>query len=259
MFEGWLGHMRNLSLASGRLRQAAYAVVSALAGSVLDLLAPRACAGCGRPDCLLCLSCRSLLFRPLWVPAPAYALGLALACAPYRGPVRRIILAWKDHDNRPLDGPLSQAMAGLAPALSRLIDPLLRSKPAKAILVVPAPSSAASLRRRGRVHLQPILLSLVQALQRQGLDARVEPALIMNSVRTKSVQAGGRRNRSRRLAGRITVADPSQLAGHPVLVVDDIITTGSTIRQCARALEAAGALPVAALALAAVPPGHEDL
>ena len=154
---------------------------------------------------------------------------------------------------------MGQVMAELAPVLSRLIDPLLRSKPAKVILVVPAPSSAASLRRRGRVHLQPILLSLVQALQRQGLDARAEPALIMDSVRTKSVQAGGRRNRSRRLAGRITVADSSRLVGHPVLVVDDIITTGSTIRQCARALEAAGALPLAALALAAVPPGHEDL
>ncbi len=154
---------------------------------------------------------------------------------------------------------MGQVMAELAPVLSKLIDPLLRSKPAKAILVVPAPSSAASLRRRGRVHLQPILLPLVQALQRQGLDARAEPALIMDSVRTKSVQAGGRRNRSRRLADRITVADSSRLVGHPVLVVDDIITTGSTIRQCARALEAAGALPLAALALAAVPPGHEDL
>ena len=140
-----------------------------------------------------------------------------------------------------------------------LISPLLRSKSAKAILVVPAPSSAASLRKRGRVHLQPILLSLVSALQRQGLAARVEPALIMNSVRTKSVQAGGRRNRSRRLAGRIAVADPLRLADHPILVVDDIITTGSTIRQCARALETAGALPLAALALAAVSPGHEDL
>ena len=251
--------MSNSSSAFNRLRQAAYAVGSTLAGSALDLLAPRACAGCDSPDLLLCPSCRSLLFRPLWVHAPAYALGLALACAPYRGPVRRIILAWKDHDNRPLDEPLGQAVAGLSPALSRLIDPLLRSKPAKAILVVPAPSSAASLRRRGRVHLKPILLSLVQALQRQGLTARVEPALVMNSVRTKSVQAGGRRNRSRRLAGRIAVSDPSQLAGHPVLVVDDIITTGSTIRQCACALEAAGALPLAALALAAVPPGHEDL
>ena len=251
--------MHNPSSASGRLRQAAYAVASAMAGSALDLLAPRACAGCDRPDLLLCPSCRSLLFRPLSRPAPAYATGLALACAPYRGAVRRIILSWKDHDNRPLDRPLGQVMADLAPALSRLIDPLLRPRPAKAILVVPAPSSRASLRRRGRVHLEPILLSMAQALQRQGLAAQVEPALIMNSVRTKSVQAGGRRNRSRRLAGRIAAADPSRLAGHPVLVVDDIITTGSTIRQCARALEAVGALPLAALALAAVPPGHEDL
>ena len=259
MVEGWLGGMRNLPLVSGRFRQAACAVASALASSALDLLAPRACAGCDRPDFLLCPSCRSLLFRPLTVPAPAYAVGLALACAPYRGPVRRIILAWKDHDNRPLDAPLCQVMADLAPALSRLIDPLLRSKPAKAILVVPAPSSAASLRKRGRVHLQPILLSLVQALKWHGLDARVESALTMDSVRTKSVQAGGRRDRSRRLAGRIAVADPSRLAGHPVLVVDDIITTGSTIRQCARSLEAVGALPLAALALAAVPPGQEDL
>lgn len=259
MFEGWLDDMRNHSLPSGRLRQAVCAVASALAGSAMGLLAPRACAGCDRPDLSLCPTCRSLLFRPLSVPAPAYALGQALACAPYSGPVRRIILAWKDHDNRPLDGPLGQALADLAPALSRLIDPLLRSKPAKAILVVSAPSSAASLRRRGRAHPQPILLSLVQALQRQGLDVRVEPALIMNSVKTRSVQAGGRRNRSRRLTGRIAVADPSRLAGHPVLVVDDIITTGSTIRQCARALETAGALPLAALALAAVPPGHGDV
>ena len=235
--------MSNSSSAFDRLRQAAYAVGSTLAGSALDLLAPRACAGCDRPDLLLCPSCRSLLFRPFSVPAPAYAADLALACAPYRGPVRRIILAWKDHDNRPLDGPLGQVMADLAPALSRLISPLLRTKSAKAILVVPAPSSAASLRKRGRVHLQPILLSLVSALQRQGLAARVEPALIMNSVRTKSVQAGGRRNRSRRLAGRIAVGSltpgrPSHPGGgrhHYHGIHHPPMRSGSGNRRCSAA------------------------
>ncbi|MCT6920306.1 MAG: hypothetical protein M3Z49_13940, partial [Bifidobacteriales bacterium] len=68
--------MRNHSLPSGRLRQAICAVTTALAGSALDLLAPRACAGCDRPDLLLCPTCRSLLFRPMSLPASAYAAGL---------------------------------------------------------------------------------------------------------------------------------------------------------------------------------------
>lgn len=62
-----------------------------------NLLLPRACAGCDRPDCVLCPSCAALFQQTESFPAPGYACGSGYACAVYAGPVRQAILGWKDH------------------------------------------------------------------------------------------------------------------------------------------------------------------
>lgn len=222
---------------------------------VEGLILPRGCAGCDLPDTLLCPDCARLLTLPVFSDAPAFALGRALACGSYLGPVRRTILAWKDHDDRALDRPLGSALSLLT---ARLLagGQLLSRLPGVAdapILVVPAPSSPRSLRRRGRAHLDPVAGAVARTLTDLGLRAVVSRSLVMRGVRGKSVAAGGRAGRASRVSGSIAVREAASLTGHPILVVDDIITTGSTIRQCARTLTRAGGFPLTALALAAAP------
>lgn len=67
----------------------------------------------------------------------------------------------------------------------------------------------------------------------------------------KQAQAGlGRRERLSNLEGLFFVKDAEKIVGKKVLLIDDVMTTGSTLRCCAEVLLAAGALSVSALVLA---------
>ena len=67
------------------------------------------------------------------------------------------------------------------------------------------------------------------------------PGLI-ERVRATPAQARlGPAARRRNLRGAFRVPHPSRLAGRRVLVVDDVITTGSTLEACLDALDSAGA------------------
>lgn len=71
----------------------------------------------------------------------------------------------------------------------------------------------------------------------------------------KAVETSGAGQRASRTGGRLAVRSRSRerMRGESVVIVDDIITTGATMRACAAALEASGARVVSGLALAATP------
>ena len=50
--------------------------------------------------------------------------------------------------------------------------------------------------------------------------------------------------RSRNLQGAFALADDGEIAGKKVIIVDDIMTTGTTLLECARVLKSAGAVSV---------------
>ena len=85
----------------------------------------------------------------------------------YQGAVRRAILDWKDHDDTELDGPFGRIMVSL---LNKT--PIPSSCLGHRVLVVPVPSSRASMRRRGRAHTAPLAKSVAGALRGYGVDAR---------------------------------------------------------------------------------------
>ena len=62
-----------------------------------------------------------------------------------------------------------------------------------------------------------------------------------------------------RLSGRVSVAHPHRVAGRMVILIDDIMTTGSTLRSCERVLREAGARVYAALTLSMVPGDADGL
>ncbi|BDR54465.1 hypothetical protein KIMH_05760 [Bombiscardovia apis] len=72
----------------------------------------------------------------------------------------------------------------------------------------------------------------------------------MRSVSGKAVQLRGAAARARRVSGHIQVTPGKDVAGQAIILIDDIVTTGSTARQCAAVLREAGAKPLTVLALA---------
>lgn len=216
-------------------------------GAIRDVVLPRGCAGCDAPDAVVCGECRELLDRTVAFDMPGTSMGRGYACAWYRGVVRRVILGWKDHHDEECDGPLSEAMAVLAVrCLQATVDGM------RTVLVVPAPSSSASVHRRGRRHTVVLAAAVARACRDMGVDARVVPLLTMDHVRGRSVQMGGGQ-RSRRVSGRIAVRRPELCRHAHVIVVDDIVTTGATMRQCVDALRSSGAQVVTCLSVAYTP------
>lgn len=223
-----------------------------------DVALPQLCAGCGVGGASLCPDCRTALLPvqgTRWSPTPAPAgLPPAWTCLIYQGAVRSALVAWKDQDRVDLTGPLSRVLAGgLAAALAG--DPCVRAglRREVPVYVVPAPSARSGTRRRGRWPVQDLLARTLSG--RAGCSCvEVLPALRMSRV--VADQAGlGARERSTNLRGAMTVTTrhTDAVRRSVVVVVDDVVTSGATLAEAARALRAAGAADVLALTLAATP------
>ena len=227
------------------------------------LVLPVECPGCGALDVPWCDTCATLLSAPPTrvedgvprldrldgvVPLPVWAL------ARYEGPLRGVVVAWKDRGRADLDTLLAPAAARAA----RTLAPALREAAGhRPLLVVPAPSSAAARRTRARDHLLPVARAVAAAV-----GATTAPVL----RRTRgSDQVGlGARARGGNVSVRVhrralaRAAASTDRQGPPVcLLLDDVVTTGATLATSERVLERAGADVVGAFVLAATPtPGE---
>ncbi len=207
-------------------------MVPELLAALVDLVLPAPCGGCGTttpPGTGLCAACAGTLRRPL--PASERPdLPAAMALAPYTGAARHAVIAYKERGRRDLAVPLA---AALGAALDRLAD--------GRCLLVPAPSRAAAARVRGGDHM----LRIARRLARDGYG-HVVPALALSRRARDSVGLDAAA-RAANLAAHLRVR-PGALAdlpaAHgPVVLLDDVLTTGATAAAAAGALAAVG-LPV---------------
>ncbi|MFJ9694261.1 ComF family protein [Kitasatospora sp. NPDC101183] len=218
----------------------------ALAG-LLDVLLPADCAGCGAERAQLCPECRRALADTR--PAPTL-LPWAHAAAPYGDPFRRLLLAHKERGALRLAGPLGEV---LGRAVRSALGPQGERAP---VLLVPMPSARPAVRARGHDSTLRLAGAAARSLRRAGLDARAAP--LLRHARPVADQAGlSAAERRRNLHGALTVLPRARAAlngRHPVLV-DDLVTTGASLAEAARALADAG-LPVRAAATVAATSGH---
>ncbi|MEU6391363.1 ComF family protein [Streptomyces sp. NPDC046939] len=214
-----------------------------------DLVLPALCAGCGRSRTSLCARCSAALcgavpgrVRPRVEPP---GLPVVHAAAPYQDAVRAVLLAHKERGALGLAGPLGAALAG---AVRRgLADPAGwagqagQGPPGAAgIALVPVPSAPRAVRARGHDPMRRIALCAAAELRRAGVPARV--LSVLRQRRPVADQAGlDARERLANVAGALeAAAGAGELLREVgrIVVVDDLMTTGASLAEAARAVRA---------------------
>lgn len=199
--------------------------------TLLDLLVPPRCAGCTAPGAWLCVNCRSGAD-----PIRRAVDGLAIAaCGAYAGPLRDAIHCAKYRDE-----------PGLTAELGALVAARIAADLAHGVrLDVIVPVRLHPARQRERGYDQALLLATVAAEQ-TGLP--LHP--VLHRIRAGTAQV--RLDRPGRAANvRSAFAGVAgTLAGARVALVDDVATTGATLRDAAAAARACGARAVRAYVVA---------
>jgi predicted amidophosphoribosyltransferase len=219
--------------------------------TLADLVLPAECAGCGRTGGAdvsegLCGTCAFALDGPPTAVRPARrpaGLPRVHALAPYREPVPDIVIAQKEHGRLDLARPLGRRLARAA---------LAASPDAAPVWLVPAPSARAAVRRRGQDPVRRMARVAAAELRALGRTANVLVALRHSREVTDQVGLT-HEQRAQNLAGALAVrrAAAARLALRPVVLVDDVMTSGATLADAARAIRTAGGRPVGAAVLAA--------
>ena len=217
---------------------------------VLGFLFPIRCVGCGTDDDILCLSCMGNLAkleppccricasstdgRPVCDECQVSPLPIDGIRAPYLmdGPIRSAIHKLKYEDLR-----------AAAPTMGRLLGEWLESKDLPRDCLVPVPLHPR--RMRGRGYNQSALLA-EHVSRISGLPVRN----VLKRTRDTPPQAnlGGRSQRQENVEGGFICRE--DVKGAKVVLVDDVVTSGSTMAACAQALKKSGAASVWGIALA---------
>jgi ComF family protein len=202
----------------------------------MERIASPRCAVCGTPF---------LVFEPPGIK-PALAACAACAAEPppyhwaraagvYAGPLRDAILALKFGGKRLVARPLADLVLDQC---DDVFDPTLAG-------LVPVPLSRARERERGFNQATLIAERLARA---RGVPLRSRWLARVRPTRPQSELSAGERRAN---VHRAFAASPA-VAGGEIVLVDDVLTTGATAAECARALRAAGAARVGVLTVARV-------
>ena len=190
-----------------------------------DWFFPPRCPGCAEAQGpYWCAGCEAQLRPARFEVAPGLD---AWTCGVYSGGLQRAILRFKG-DHR------ASLQRGLSEVLARL------DLPSDLAAVVPVPSPARRLRYRGHNPVALLARPLALCL---GVPLRHALACTGGGVAAKGLSGQERRQVEARFFATGAVE------GH-VLLVDDVVTTGSTASECAQRLLEAGAGRVSVAALA---------
>lgn len=176
----------------------------------------------------LCGGCRRDLFQ----------FDYARAYSTFDGPLKEVIHQFKYHGRQTLARPLSNL---LLQVYQEGRDQL------RSDLVIPVPLHKARERERG--FNQSYLLA-THFCRKTEIELR--PGLLVRCRPTQTQAGLSRRARRLNMLGAFQVTAERHILDHPVLLIDDVFTTGATLNECARLLKKTGASRVNVLTLARV-------
>lgn len=204
--------------------------------SLLSIVAPHHCYGCGQTGTLLCDNCKyDIISEPytLCVACGQSLAGVSGTCTTCRLPYSR---AWcvaprLDHLEQLINGFKFANVRSAYRPLAALLDEHLPELPTH-VRIVPVPTVASHIRQRGYDHTLLVARQLakrrklpVDTLLRRATGTRQRGA----TARTRTAQA--------KQAFRCTTSpDPEAI----YLLIDDVITTGATVKYAAKTLRDAG-------------------
>jgi ComF family protein len=192
-------------------------------GDALDLESSRFATSLGVSECSFCR-----------LAPPEFAR--AVAFAPYDSELRELLHLLKFEGRRSL----AEDVLGrwLANAILKL-----REQAANELVVIPVPLFAARQRQRGFNQAALLAKAALRSLKKLAPEWNLayEPHALTRIKDTHSLFALAPHQRRAGLRGAFKVADSAAVGGHEVLLLDDIMTTGATARECARTLVRAGA------------------
>lgn len=202
-------------------------------------LIPVDCAGCGQPDVSLCEACE-LQLRQSTVKRRTVGELAVFSAVEYDGPVVGVMRSLKAEGRTGLIRPLGAALRATMEQTDIVPGGLVPAIAARAVIPVAIPSTPVAFRRRG--------YRVVELIARQG-GVRCVP--VLRSAGTGVDQrALGRAERERNSDGMFTVRSVPQ---RPVLLIDDVVTTGATLRAASAALREAGVTVLGAVTVASTP------
>lgn len=258
-------------------------------GALGEVLMPRTCPCCavpvaygaGSPLCESCLpQLHSALARVERVqvlqPLDGAVVPEVRAASRYEGMMPRALLALKNAGRTDLLSLLGEGLARSVYELLRAhregLQPESASSVPVEVLLIPAPSSAQRVRRRGYA---PANL-LVQEAARQ-LNKRLPASVRVRAVDVIGYVPRGRRGsgasiisdaisgaqneqkslgavgRAERMHGALRVMEPALCADRVSIICDDVVTTGATASEMVRVLQESGSRVLGVCAVAAVP------
>ena len=196
--------------------------------SLLDFVFPAACIVCGTKPKPLCASC---IPKPSMISVPGFGFPV-LAALPHQGAIEKIIAGYKDQQLISLEAPLANMVTLL----------LGRADLANVSAIVTPARNSKNFRKRG---FDPANRLVKRAVR------EFSTSMEIHSLRsTRKLEDQRRLSKAER---ETNVANSMRLAAKlrgPVLLFDDVLTTGSTVQEMARACRDAGVEVAACCVLA---------
>jgi ComF family protein len=186
------------------------------------------------PQCILCgdrLASAQLLMgdgRCVHCHDNAPAFDRAVSYSEYKGTLRGLIHLLKYEGVRPAAVPLGEMLA----------DTIAELHPDARAILIPVPLHQGRRRDRGFNQAELIARAASKYFEQK---LAIAPDTLVRHRETVSQVGLSREERIENMRDAFRVADPRAVQGRSVIVVDDVMTTGTTLSECARVLKEAGA------------------